>query len=167
MKKKSFSPMACSIARAIDIIGDRWTLLVMREAFYGTRRFGQFQSHLTIATNILANRLAALVENGLLEITQSADDGRASEYRMTKKAKDMFPVLIALMQWGDRYAPAPSGRPVKVLDRETGREITRLRVTAPDGRPLEASDVRLVPGPGASADDRARMLVVDRASTQS
>lgn len=141
MRRTSFSDMSCSIARCLEQVGDGWTLLIIREAFFGTRRFGEFQSHLGIAPNVLTARLQGLVQHGILQAMAESENGRVLDYRLTDKGRDLFPIVIALLQWGDRHAPAPEGPPVQVVDRENGRPIAALEVRADDGRVLRARDV--------------------------
>lgn len=141
MRRTSFSDMRCSIARCLEQVGDGWTLLIIREAFFGTRRFGEFQSHLGIAPNVLTARLQSLVQHGILQAMAESENGRVLDYRLTDKGRDLFPIVIALLQWGDRHAPAPEGPPVQVVDRENGRPIAPLQVRSDDGRVLQARDV--------------------------
>ncbi len=133
--------MSCSIARTLEQVGDWWTLLLIREALSGTRRFGEFQSHLGIAPNVLTQRLQDLVHNGILEVTTASENGRALDYRLTDKGRDLFPIIVALAQWGDRHAPAPGGPPVVIVDRDHQRPIAPLQVRSDDGRVLQARDV--------------------------
>ncbi|MBU0917564.1 winged helix-turn-helix transcriptional regulator [Aquabacterium parvum] len=145
MRRTSFSDMSCSIARCLEQVGDGWTLLIIREAFFGTRRFGEFQSHLGIAPNVLTARLQSLVQHGILQAMAESENGRVLDYRLTDKGRDLFPIIIAMLQWGDRHAPAPDGPPVKIVDRESGRPIAAMQVTSDDGRALQARDVRVRP----------------------
>lgn len=141
MRRTSFSDMGCSVARCLEQVGDWWTLLIVREAFFGTQRFGEFQSRLGIAPNVLSARLNSLVQHGILRATAESENGRVLGYRLTDKGRDLFPVIIALLQWGDRHAPPPGGPPVQVVDRETGHPIAPLQVRSHDGRVLQARDV--------------------------
>lgn len=143
MRRTSFSDMSCSIARCLEQVGDWWTLLIVREAFFGTRRFGEFQSHLGIAPNVLSARLHGLVQHGILQTVAQSENGRVLDYRLTDKGRDLFPIVIAMLQWGDRHAPAPEGPPVQIVDRENGRPIAALQVRSDDGRVLQARDVRV------------------------
>jgi len=145
MRRTSFSDMSCSIARCLEQVGDWWTLLIVREAFFGTRRFGEFQSHLGIAPNVLSARLQSLVQHGILQAVAESENGRVLDYRLTDKGRDLFPVIIAMLQWGDRHAAAPDGPPVQIVDRESGRPIEALQVRSQDGRVLQARDVRIRP----------------------
>lgn len=157
MSRSSFAHMRCSVARTLDLVGEWWTLLIIREAFFGTRRFNEFQQQLGIAPNVLTQRLARLVEGGVLDITATSASGKALEYRLTPRGRELYPVIVALAQWGDRHVPAPEGPPVRIVDARDGQPVAPLQVHAADGRPLQAHDAQVVPGPGASADERARM----------
>lgn len=143
MRRTSFSDMSCSIARCLEQIGDWWTLLIIREALSGSRRFGEFQAHLGIAPNVLTNRLQGLVKHGILQVAEASENGRALSYRLTDKGRDLFPIIVALAQWGDRHAAAPEGPPVQIVERESKRPIALLQVRSDDGRALGARDVAL------------------------
>jgi DNA-binding HxlR family transcriptional regulator len=148
--------MNCSIARALEVVGEWWTMLILREAFLGTRRFHDFQRNLGIARNILSARLKKLVARGILERCADEAGGRRLEYRLTDKGRAFFPVLMALMQWGDRFMACAGGAPVRVVDRVSGNEIAELQVLSRDGQALRPSDVTMVPGPGAGPATKAR-----------
>lgn len=157
MRRKTFARMNCSIARALELVGEWWTIIILREAFLGTRRFHDFQQNLGIARNILSARLKKLVSRGILERVASPDGGRRFEYRLTPKGHAFFPVLMALMQWGDEWVAGCDRAPVRVVDRESGCDIREIRVLSEDGRPLGPSDIMMVPGPGAGAATRERL----------
>src|SRR5271163_989364 len=101
MQWRSVKDMNCSVARALSVVGERWTMLILREAFLGHRRFDQFQSGTGIARNILSARLQSLVANGIFDRVEEAGSDGYIEYRLTKKGLDLYPVLISLMRWGD------------------------------------------------------------------
>src|SRR5437588_10055882 len=103
--------MRCSVARTLGLVGEWWTLLVLRDSFRGVRRFDDFQRNLGIARNVLADRLATLVEAGILERRRYQERPERFEYRLTDKGRDLYPVIVTLMQWGDRWAADPSGPP--------------------------------------------------------
>ncbi len=157
MRRKTFARMNCSIARALELVGEWWTMLIMREAFLGTRRFRDFQRNLGIARNILSARLKKLVARGVLTREAAAGGGRRLEYRLTEKGRAFFPVLMALMQWGDQWVAGAERAPVKVVERASGREIATIAVRGADGRVLHPADVTMVAGPGAGAAMRARL----------
>jgi len=162
MRRTSFASMTCSVARSLELIGDWWTLLIIREAFYGTRRFGEFQANLGIAPNILANRLAKLVEHGILHIASATAGGKALDYRLTPKGLDLFPVIVAIAQWGDRHLAGPKGPPIRIVDKRSGQNIAPLVPRSKSGRPLQARDVMVVEAPGASESDRQRFAAARR-----
>ncbi len=146
-----YSSSNCSIARTLGVVGEKWTLLVLREAFYGVRRFDDFQAVLGCARNLLSARLKTLVENGLLEKQAYRDDRgrRRDEYRLTDKGRDLLPAVIALMQWGDRWAADDAGPAVVLRHRDCGERVS-VRLSCDAGHaPLGARDVGAVPGPGA------------------
>ena len=150
MKHKRFDDMNCSLAQTLDVVGERWTFLILRDAFFGLRKFSQFRDNLGIAKNILSQRLNRLVEEGILEKTMPADKGHA-EYRLTEKGLDLQPVLLAMTHWGDKYKPHPSGRRLEFVDRKTDRPIRRMSAVSEDGRALAPRDIKSIPGPGLLA----------------
>ena len=141
MARKRFDDSQCSVARALNEVGDWWSLLIVLQAMYGTRRFVDFQQELGIAKNILCDRLARLVENGVLRKVDVGEHGSRFEYRLTEKGRDLFPVVIALRQWGDKWNPAPEQGPLDLRDRATGRPIQEVEVRDADGQPLSIRDV--------------------------
>jgi DNA-binding HxlR family transcriptional regulator len=148
-----YSAANCSIARTLGVVGEKWTLLVLREAFYGVRRFDDFHAALGCARNLLATRLKTLVAHGLLERVGYTDErGRGRhEYRLTDKGRDLFPAVVALMQWGDRWTAEDSGPAVQLLHRDCGQPVT-VELTCSAGHvELGARDITPVPGPGAIA----------------
>ena len=147
------SNQACSIKRTLDVLGERWTLLVLREAFYGVRRFDDFQRNIGCARNILSSRLAALVERGILRREPYREPGSRSrhEYRLTEKGIDLFPILIALMQWGDRWEADPQGPAVSVRHRDCEAPVEVVIQCAAGHRPLSARDTEPVLSDGWGA----------------
>ena len=151
-----FGDENCSVAQALEVLGDWWTLLVVREAFFGIRRFSDFQENLGIAKNVLARRLAHLVEHGVLEQVDVGEHGTHYEYVLTPMGKDLTAVMTALRQWGDRWIVGEGHEPLLVCERRTGRSIPRLRIRGENGELLRASDMELRPGPGANKATLAR-----------
>ncbi|EDM48578.1 winged helix-turn-helix transcriptional regulator [Marinobacter algicola] len=141
MARKRFDDSNCSVARALNEVGDWWSLLVVLHAMYGIRRFVDFQQELGIARNILCDRLARLVDNEVLKKVDVGEHGSRFEYRLTEKGRDLFPIVIALRQWGDKWNPAPDQTPLDLRDRETGRAILPVEVQDADGKPLTVRDV--------------------------
>lgn len=127
----------CSIARALNLLGDSWTLIIVREAFYGATRFSEFRTHTNIAKNILADRLTKLVDEGVLEKRPLEDGGTRFGYHLTDKGRDLFPVLVALGQWGDKWTFNEEGPPVIFTDRKTGQPLAPLQLTLKDGTPVK------------------------------
>jgi len=144
----------CSIQRTLEIVGERWTLLVLREAFYGRRRFDDFQQALGCARNILSNRLATLVDHGLLRRQPYREPGQRPryEYRLTEKGIDLSPVLIALMRWGDRWAADADGAPVIVRHTDCDAPVEAVLRCQNGHEALTARQTYGAPGPGALAD---------------
>jgi DNA-binding HxlR family transcriptional regulator len=149
MKLKSFDHMNCSLAQTLAVIGERWTLLILRDAFFGRKRFEEFQKSLGIARNILTSRLNRLVDEGILE-KRPVDAGRF-EYVLTPKGLELQPVLLSMTHWGDRHKPHAKGKRVVFVERATGEPIQPMAVHSADGRVLRPRDIRAVPGPGATS----------------
>ena len=135
----------CPVARALSVIGDRWTILIVRDCFLGKSRFDEFQKSLGVTRHVLAARLKQLVEDGVLERNAYSQKPLRYAYSLTDKGRDLFPIVVALLQWGDRHAPSPDGPPVQLVDRENGQPIAPLLVRSDDGRVLQARDVRAKP----------------------
>jgi DNA-binding HxlR family transcriptional regulator len=141
MRRTSLKSAKCPVARSLDVIGDWWSLLIIRDAFRGLRRFGEFQKSLGLARNILTARLRALVADGIMA-TEPASDGSAyQDYVLTEKGRGLLPVLVALRQWG--IACFPDGGPwgTILLDRETGSPVNAVRLQTDDGRAVGVADV--------------------------
>jgi len=131
MTTRSYERLSCPIAESLALLGDQWTLLIVRDAIFGLTRFEQFQQSLGISRNLLARRLKTLVETGLLECRPQQPGGRRNDYVATKKCRDLIPVLMALGQWQDKWSPHPDGPRVVPLDRTTGHPV-RLRIRPAD-----------------------------------
>ena len=145
-RHKTMNDRPCPVARCVDIVGDRWSLLIVRDAFDGVRRFGDFQRSLDVARNILTDRLRKLTKAGILEM-QAASDGTAyQEYVLTAKGESLFPVVVALRQWGERHAFARGERHSVLIDKHTGKPIAPMMPTSKDGAILmpAATEVRKV-----------------------
>ena len=145
-----FCDQNCSIAQALEVLGDWWTLLIVREAFLGTRRYADFEANLDISKNILAQRLAHLVDHGVLERVDAGVHGPRYEYELTTRGKDLVTIMTALREWGDRWVFGEGREPLLVQDVRTGRPIPRLVIRGEDGQPVRARDIEVRPGPGAS-----------------
>jgi DNA-binding HxlR family transcriptional regulator len=152
MLGNDYSSQTCSIAGALEVVGERWSLLIVRNVFLGLRRFDQIQENLGIARNVLQTRLERLVEQGVLERKLYREHPPRYEYLLTEKGLDLWPTVVALMQWGDRHA-APAGGPAVVLEhRGCGGRVDEHRVCEKCGKPLSARESRALPGPGASPE---------------
>jgi len=149
--KTDLSQLNCSLAHALAMVGDWWTLLIIRDAFLGSCRFGEFQQSLGLAKNILTARLAHLVRHGILE--RHGTDKRPL-YRLSDKGWDLVPAMVALLQWGDKWTS--EGKPPMSLTDEHGRAIERVRLATALG-PIDAQDIKFHPGPGATERTRSFM----------
>ncbi|HWG61593.1 MAG TPA: helix-turn-helix domain-containing protein [Streptosporangiaceae bacterium] len=146
-----YDSVNCSIGAAVAIIGERWTFLVLREAFNGVRRFDDMQRRTAMPRQVLSDRLARLVREDLLRKVPYRDAGQRTryEYRLTSKGLDLYPVLVALMQWGDEHAVGPAGPQVNLRHRDCGEPLT-LQLSCQAGHILDsAREVTPIPGPGA------------------
>ena len=140
VKRTSHKGASCPIARPLDAIGDWWSLLIVRDAFDGLRRFGEFQKSLGLAKNILSSRLRTLVEHGILETVPASDGSAYQEYELTEKGRGLFPLLVALRQWGEDYFFAPDETHVRLVDVKRGKPVRRLELRSHDGRLLGPAD---------------------------
>src|SRR5690242_2296995 len=151
MERKSFEHMSCSVAQCLEVVGEWWTMLVVRDAFLGVQRFDEFQARLGIARNVLSQRLNKLVEAGVLERRAYQDRPIRYDYVLTDKGRDLWPVLTALRQWGDRYA-APNGPPVELVHERCGHSAELVITCAHCGEHVQHRDVRARRGPGSTRD---------------
>jgi DNA-binding HxlR family transcriptional regulator len=149
MLGNDYKDQHCSIARTLELVGERWTMLVLRDIFLGVRRFEALQRDLGIARNVLAARLERLVTEGVLEKTPYQEHPVRYEYHLTEKGSDLWPVMVELQQWGDRHAAPAEGPPVVVRHRGCGGTLGERRVCTRCGEPLELRDVHAELGPGA------------------
>ncbi|MCK1476087.1 helix-turn-helix transcriptional regulator [Bradyrhizobium sp. 197] len=147
VKRTSFEGDACPIARSLEAIGDWWSLLIIREARFGLRRFGQFQNKLGMAKNILSARLRVLVDHGILATAPASDGSAYQEYVLTEKGRGTFPILVALRQWSEEFDDHPEEIATILVDREKGRPVKKLEMRAEDGRLLSPADTMLKPRP--------------------
>ena len=144
-KRTSLKEAACPIARSMEAIGDCWSMLIIRNAMMGQRRFSEFQKDLGLAKNILATRLRMLVADGILATEPAADGSAYQDYVLTAKGRAVFPIMVALRQWGEDFAFVPGEATNIMVDRETGKQIRRLELHAADGRLLEYGDTTIRP----------------------
>jgi DNA-binding HxlR family transcriptional regulator len=146
VKRKSLENERCTVARGLDVVGDWWTLLIVRDALAGVTRFNDFQRSLGAAKNILSSRLKSLVEQGLFEIRPAKDGGPYQEYVLTEKGKALVPVLVALSQWSSDYVFSRREIPSAPVDRRKRRPLNRISLRASDGRRLRNEDVEFLSG---------------------
>jgi DNA-binding HxlR family transcriptional regulator len=141
MRRTSFADMDCSIAQALDVVGEWWSLLILRDAFQGVRRFEDFQRRLGVARNVLSERLQRLVDEGVIErrLYQSKPD--RYEYRLTDKGLDLYPVIIGLLRWGDKWASGTDGPPLILSHRQCGHDVTPVLSCPACGEELGARDM--------------------------
>jgi DNA-binding HxlR family transcriptional regulator len=158
VERKSFAGMHCSVAQCLEVVGEWWSMLIIRDAFLGVTRFDDFQQRLGIARNILNQRLTRLVEEGVLDKVAYSEHPPRYDYRLTAKGRDLWPIITAMRQWGDKYA-APDGPPLKVMHKKCGKVSQAVMTCSVCGEPLTARDVRAVPGPG----DLDHLIQIDAA----
>lgn len=150
MKTKSFAGMRCSVAGALEIIGDRWTLLLLRDLGLGLSRYDEFRNSCGIPTTTLSKRLQSLEAHGVVERIRYSERPPRDEYRLTQKGRGLWTVTTALREWGDRWDASGYGAPtVKVVDKETNHELRLALVDPATGRAVERDQIQLRPGPGA------------------
>jgi DNA-binding HxlR family transcriptional regulator len=159
MLKRDYEGQNCSIASALEIVGERWTLLIVRDVFLGLHRFDQFQESLGIARNVLTDRLNRLVDEGILKRVRYSDKGERYEYWLTRKGQDLLLPLSALRQWGDRYI---SEKPPTLMRRKTDHKpvVAALVPIGTDGVTVEETE--LIAGPGRKTKDYATWRVLER-----
>jgi len=159
MSKSSFKHIDCSIAQTLEIVGDWWTLLIIRNAFHGMRQFDAFEAQLGISTNVLADRLRKLTAHGVFEKRPSAHDGRSFDYRLTEKGHDLYPLIVSMMDWGERWAPNGQGRRIELVETATGHPVSTMAVRNAAGDALTPQEVTARPGPGA---DETTVALISR-----
>jgi DNA-binding HxlR family transcriptional regulator len=153
---RDYPALDCSVAKALEVIGERWSLLIVRSVMHGNRRFGEMQESLGIARNVLSARLQRLVDEEILERRAYQESPPRYEYFLTQKGLDLWPALIALLNWGDRYSPDPEGPRRLIVHKECGGTVSERGICESCGKLLTARDAKQVPGPGAkAAEDKA------------
>jgi DNA-binding HxlR family transcriptional regulator len=164
VRRTSFEDMNCSVAQCLEVVGEWWSLLIMRDVFLGVRRFDDFQARLGISRSVLDQRLTRLVEQGVLKRVQYQEHPPRYEYRLTDKGRDLWPVVTAMRQWGDKWA-APDGPPVEIVHTGCGHVSQAVAVCSHCGEALDARAVRAVPGPGSRDRDLTGPPAGDRNPT--
>ncbi len=156
-----------SVAAASELLADRWTFLILREAFFGTQRFNDFAKNLGLSRNILTSRLKDLVAKGIFEMCPYGPGGTRHEYRLAQPGLDIFPIVVALMQWGDKYLATPLGRSIILKHIRCGNDANPHLVCGSCGEPLDLTEVLPTPGPGANEWVRSRLsMLAQHASDQ-
>ncbi len=148
MLRRDYPGQICSVAGALEVIGERWSLLIVRDVMNGNRRFGTMQRSLGVARNVLSARLQRLVDEGILERRAYQESPPRHEYFLTAKGLDLWPALIALQGWGDRHSSRPGGPPMTIVHKQCGGTVSDRGICASCGEVLNARDARAVPGPG-------------------
>ena len=156
MQRKTFRNMQCPIARSLERVGEWWSILILRDAFYGTKRFDEFQRNLDIAPNMLTRRLTKLVDEGLLARRPYSAHPPRDDYVLTPRGRDFRPVLLMLMDWGTRHF-ADQADTVQLVERQTGRAVRIALIDADTGQRITDTDHYIAPGPAASPALRARL----------
>jgi len=146
--KKVPSNRICSVARSLEILGDRWIFLILREAFFGVRYYDEFLSNLGIATNILSKRLRILVENGIMEREKEAKDARRVRYRLTEKGMGLYSITLAFMEWGDRWLAGDEGPPLLLYHETCGKRLKPVMSCGHCGKAVDPRQIRYKEGPG-------------------
>jgi DNA-binding HxlR family transcriptional regulator len=144
----------CSVAKALEVIGERWSLLIVRGVMHGNRRFGELQGSLGIARNVLSARLQRLIDEDILERRAYQESPPRYEYFLTQKGLDLWPALIALLHWGERYSPAADGPRRLIVHKDCGGEVSERGICESCGKVLSARDAKQVPGPAAKVLSR-------------
>jgi len=147
MRWEELEQQPCSLARTLSVVGDRWTLLVLRESFLGIRRFDEFEKRLGITRHVLAERLKKLVESGVLDKVAYQQRPLREEYCLSAKGRDLYPAIMALVHWGDRHMSGPEGAPIRHIHRSCGQPMQGVLVCSECGEPLDARDVALDEAP--------------------
>jgi DNA-binding HxlR family transcriptional regulator len=147
--RRDYPALDCSVAKALEVIGERWSLLIVRSVMHGNRRFGEMQESLGIARNVLSARLQRLVDEDILERRAYQESPPRHEYFLTEKGLDLWPALIALLHWGERYSPAPDGPRRLIVHKQCGGEVSERGICESCGKVLHARDAKQVAGPGA------------------
>ena len=152
----------CPIAGVLNIFGDNWTWLIIREAFYGATRFSEIMRNTGIARNVLSERLERLLEEGILMREDVGANGTRYAYVLTDKGETLYPVLLALHQWGNTHVYGPGNEPVLLVEKATGLPLKPLAPIASNGSPLSRADILTKPGPGASPATQRRLIEAAR-----
>jgi DNA-binding HxlR family transcriptional regulator len=158
MKHKSNKDSICPVARSLDIVGEWWSLLIIRDAMLGVKRFSDFERRLGMAKNILTARLKTLVEGGILRVVPASDGSAYNEYELTPKGADLLPVMVAFRQWGEKHMFPSGDEHSELHDKETHQPLAPIVVHSADGRPLGVDDLELAMSPAAASSVAKKMI---------
>ncbi len=147
MRWEDLGEQPCSLSRTLSVVGDRWTLLVLRECFMGVRRFDEFEKRMGITRHVLAERLKRLTEHGVLVKSAYQQRPLREEYRLTEKGHDLYPAVLALVNWGDRHMSDDIGQPIRHVHKTCGHEVRGVLVCSECGETLRARDMSLREAP--------------------
>ena len=147
MKWDDIGEQPCSIARTLSVMGDRWTMLILRNCFMGTRRFDDFQAHLGVTRHVLSERLKRLVEHGILVKTPYVDRQERFEYRLTDKGLELYPILLSMANWADKWMDQGAGAPMLYQHTSCGKIFKPVLICSECGEPIAAKQVRVQPSP--------------------
>ena len=150
MPIESFASQNCSVARPLAVLGERWTILVLREVFMGSRRFDEIQDELGVASNVLSQRLATLVDEGILERRRYSEHTERFEYRPTQKGRELLPVVLVLLRWGDRHTTGRAGPPLELVHTKCDHAFHAVSTCSHCGEEVVYGEVEPRPGPGAT-----------------
>ena len=164
MTRTSLKDFNCSVARTAELIGDQWTLLIIRDAFFGVRTFSGFAERLGVARTVLTDRLQKLVECNILARVQVRPEVERFEYQLTDRGRDLLPIVVAFTQWGDRWIFGEGREPVGIFDRAARRPIRRVTVQDEGGCTLDIGDLRFAVGPGSAQEALDRYADLGRRS---
>jgi DNA-binding HxlR family transcriptional regulator len=156
MSIEAFAKQNCSIAKPLSILGERWTILVLREISLGNRRFDEIQRELGVATNVLSARLATLTDEEIVERRAYSEHPKRFEYRLTKKGADLQPILLAFLRWGDTYTAGKAGPPLETVHATCDHVFHMVPTCSHCGEEVKSQDLRPRPGPGATKRQRDR-----------
>jgi DNA-binding HxlR family transcriptional regulator len=164
VERVTFEDRNCSVARSVDVLGDWWNLLIVRELLWGTTKFDEFQRNLDISKSILSKRLKLLQDCG---IVMKNAVGSGTEYALTEKGRALHVIIIAMLQWGDKWNPLAEGAPLLPINRKSGAALAPVQLTDINGEPLALEDLGLLPGPGADQSTRERLDRLRQAARRS
>ncbi|WP_372572328.1 winged helix-turn-helix transcriptional regulator [Ruegeria jejuensis] len=163
MTRKSLADVNCSWAQAAEAVGDKWSTMILRDAFFGVRTFTAFEKSIGISKNILTQRLQHLQDHGILDKIPVGVGTTRTEYRLTDKGRGLLPVMIAMAQWSDQWVFGADKAPFRYVDRETNSDVKPLKVITESGREVELDDLTILDGPGANDANRLAVAAIQKA----